>query len=83
MITQANAYLEAVGYTDHGPRHVGYVSRITSEMLHALEYPRRTVELAAIAGWAGTYDVYPGHGSATTLSHEQTNNPYLRPPFRL
>ena len=42
---------------------------------------RRT--LAAIAGWTGDYDVFPGHGHATTLSGEQTGNPYLQPPFNL
>ena len=39
--------------------------------------------LAKIAGWTGAYDIYPGHGDATTLSKEQADNPYLRPPFRL
>lgn len=51
MINGANAYLEALGYTDHGPRHVGYVSRITSDILEKLGYDARTVELASIAGW--------------------------------
>ena len=27
LIEQANACLEAMGYTDHGPRHVGYVEQ--------------------------------------------------------
>lgn len=51
MIHQANQYLEAIGYTDHGPRHVGYVSKITAEILEKLHYDKRTVELGAIAGW--------------------------------
>ena len=51
MIETANRYLEAIGYTDHGPKHVGYVSRITAEILSSLGYPSRTVELGAIAGW--------------------------------
>jgi metal-dependent HD superfamily phosphatase/phosphodiesterase len=51
LINQSNGYLEALGYTDHGPRHVGYVSRITSDILQKLDYDERTVELAAIAGW--------------------------------
>lgn len=51
MVSQANLCLEAMGYTDHGPRHVGYVARITSDILKKLGYPQRTVELGAIAGW--------------------------------
>ena len=51
LIEQANACLEAMGYTDHGPRHVGYVSRITRQILHELGFDERTVELGAIAGW--------------------------------
>lgn len=51
MVHQANAYLEALGYTDHGPRHVGYVSRITADILQKLGYPERLVEMGAIAGW--------------------------------
>ncbi|MDL2225513.1 HD domain-containing protein [Eubacteriales bacterium OttesenSCG-928-M02] len=51
MIEAANKYLEAIGYTDHGPKHVGYVSRITADILRQLDYPERTVELGAIAGW--------------------------------
>lgn len=51
MVEQSNRYLEAVGYTDHGPRHVGYVSRITADILKKLGYSQRIVELGAIAGW--------------------------------
>jgi metal-dependent HD superfamily phosphatase/phosphodiesterase len=40
-----------MGYTDHGPRHVGYVSDTASRVLESLGYDRHTVELAAIAGW--------------------------------
>ena len=51
MIRAGNRYLEALGYTDHGPRHVSYVSRTASSILRALGYSQREVELAAIAGW--------------------------------
>lgn len=40
-----------MGYTDHGPRHLGYVSRTASTLLRELGYSQREVELAAIAGW--------------------------------
>ena len=51
MVDQANACLAAMGYTDHGPKHVGYVSKVAAELLEKLGYPEREVELAAIAGW--------------------------------
>ena len=40
MIRAGNRYLEALGYTDHGPRHVSYVSRTASGILSALGYSR-------------------------------------------
>ena len=51
MVSQANKVLEVIGYTDHGPRHVGYVSRIAGEILSKLNMPERRIELAKIAGW--------------------------------
>ena len=55
MVEQANNCLETLGYTDHGPRHVGYVSRIAGEILEKLGFPQERVDLARIAGW--THDV--------------------------
>lgn len=51
MIRAGNRYLESMGFTDHGPRHVGYVSKTASGILRSLGYSPREVELAAIAGW--------------------------------
>lgn len=51
LIDAANNVLEKIGYTEHGKRHVGYVSRAAASILERLGYPARTVELAAIAGW--------------------------------
>ena len=51
LVRAGNQYLEAMGYTDHGPRHVGYVSDTASRVLRSLGYDQHTVELAAIAGW--------------------------------
>jgi len=51
LIKAGNRYLEALGYTDHGPRHVSYVSRTASAVLKSLGYSPRETELAAIAGW--------------------------------
>ena len=47
MINKANEYLRARGYTEHGYRHVNYVSRVTAYILSSL--PDGMVELGAIA----------------------------------
>ena len=36
LVHAGNKYLEALGYTDHGPRHVSYVSKTASGILKAL-----------------------------------------------
>lgn len=51
MVEAANRNLEAMGYTEHGRRHVGYVSGTTGDILEALGYNERIVELGRIAGW--------------------------------
>ncbi|MBE5801597.1 MAG: HD domain-containing protein [Clostridiales bacterium] len=51
LIRSSNKYLETLGYTDHGPRHLSYVSDTASRILRCLNYDQHQVELAAIAGW--------------------------------
>lgn len=51
LIAASNDCLNALGYTEHGLRHVGYVSKTTANILSTLGYDERTVELGAIAGW--------------------------------
>lgn len=51
LISSSNDCLSALGYTEHGLRHVGYVSKTTANILSTLGYDARTVELGAIAGW--------------------------------
>ncbi|NLY10202.1 MAG: HDIG domain-containing protein [Firmicutes bacterium] len=51
MINKANEYLRARGYTEHGYRHVNYVSRVTAYILSELGFDARMVELGAIAGY--------------------------------
>jgi len=51
LIQTANANLEFLGYTEHGHRHVSYVSKTTANILRALGYPERTIELGAITGY--------------------------------
>ena len=50
-ITQADASLEALGFTEHSFAHVGRVASIAGYILDTLGYPERTVELAKIAGF--------------------------------
>ena len=50
-IAQADASLEALGFTEHSFAHVGRVSSIAGDILETLGYPERTVELAKIAGY--------------------------------
>ena len=51
LINASNNSLKVLGYTEHGVRHVGYVSKTTANILSTLGFPQRTVELGAIAGW--------------------------------
>ncbi len=51
LISGQQEYLERLGYTEHGRRHIGYVSRVTANILEATGFDRRTVELGAITGW--------------------------------
>ena len=51
LIRRTNEYLSILGYTEHGQRHVSYVSTMTAYILETLEYDERTVELGAIAGY--------------------------------
>ncbi len=50
-ITQADASLAALGFTEHSFAHVGHVAETAGYILKTLEYPGRTVELAKIAGY--------------------------------
>lgn len=51
LIDGANDVMKAMGYTEHGHRHVGVVSSITRYIMERLDAPPRTVELAMIAGY--------------------------------
>ncbi len=51
LIDKSSTYLKARGYTDHGLRHVSYVSKTTAFILTELGYDDHTVELGAIAGY--------------------------------
>ena len=51
MIDGSNHVLSAMKYTEHGLRHVGYVSRTAYMILDKLGYDEKTKELAIIAGY--------------------------------
>ncbi len=50
-ITLSDKCLESLGYTEHGFRHVGWVSYQAGRILRELGYPQRLAELAEIAGY--------------------------------
>ena len=50
-IAQADASMEALGFTEHSFAHVTKVAQIAGDLLEGLGYPQRTVELAKIAGY--------------------------------
>ncbi len=50
-IRKGNEYLGVMGFTEHGYRHINLISRIARNILERLNFPRREVELAAIAGY--------------------------------
>lgn len=51
LILEANAYLRALEYTEHGRRHAGIVADGACKILRDLAYDDRTCELAGIAGY--------------------------------
>lgn len=50
-VESCDEYLKAIGYTEHGIRHVTLVADRAGEILTALGYEGREVELAQIAGY--------------------------------
>lgn len=67
MIEAADHNLGVLGYTEHGFRHVGLVSKIARGVMFRLGYDAHQQELAAIAGF--THDignVVSRHGHAST-----------------
>ncbi len=51
MIIKADRNLEALGYTEHGKRHVSWVAKNAGRIMRKLGYPERRAELAEIAGY--------------------------------
>jgi metal-dependent HD superfamily phosphatase/phosphodiesterase len=51
LIRNANRNLGAIGYTEHGFRHVGLVANVARNILAQMGFDRRHQELAAISGY--------------------------------
>jgi metal-dependent HD superfamily phosphatase/phosphodiesterase len=51
LILKADKNLEKLGYTEHGERHVSWVSRNAGRIMRKLGYPERRAQLAEIAGY--------------------------------
>lgn len=51
LIRGAQKQLNALGYTEHGHRHISIVSKRAGDILEKLGYPERKVELTRIAGY--------------------------------
>lgn len=83
MIDAADHNLGVLGYTEHGFRHVGLVSKIARGVMMRLGYDERIQDLAAIAGF--THDignVISRHGHASTgatLAHQILTDRGMKP----
>lgn len=51
FVNKGNEHLAAIGYTDHGPLHVGLVADLSRKILLDLGYDQHTAELAGISGY--------------------------------
>lgn len=70
FIQSSNDYLGAIGYTEHGFRHVGLVSSVAENVLASLDYPKRFQQLAGIAGYLhdiGNVVNRQNHGQSAAL----------------
>lgn len=83
MISAADHNLGVLGYTEHGFRHVGLVSKIARGVMMRLGYDDHMQELAAIAGF--THDignVVSRHGHASTgaiIAHQILTDRGMKP----
>ena len=60
FIRQTQSYLAAMGYTDHGFKHVGIVTDRCTEMAKKLGLSAHDIELAGIAGYCHDMGNYLG-----------------------
>ena len=50
-ITSADAYLERIGYTEHGFKHVSRCVAVVEYILRSLDYDEHTIDLGKIAAY--------------------------------
>lgn len=70
FVRAANQAMRAMGYTEHGERHVRLVAKAARRVLAELGYAERETELAAIAGYlhdVGNMIGRSHHGQASAL----------------
>ena len=82
-VQQADANLAAMGFTEHGFRHISLVSSIARNILLRLGYDERQAELAAIAGYVHDLGNCVGrvnHGAAGALLVEPVLRELGMPP---
>lgn len=77
LVHAGNRYLAVMGFTDHGPRHLGYVSHTAAHILRELGYGEREIELASIAGW-----VHDVGNAVNRIEHGQSGAILLFPILR-
>ncbi|NPA79771.1 MAG: HD domain-containing protein [Thermotogae bacterium] len=51
LIIKADKNLEALGYTEHGKRHVSWVAKNAGRIMRRLGFPERRAQLAEMAGY--------------------------------
>lgn len=77
-LDRADEVMAAMGYTEHGRRHAGVVSKRARSLLEALERPQRQCELAGIAAYLhdiGNVVNRDHHAqSGAALAHELLQN---------
>ncbi|MGB9886850.1 MAG: HD domain-containing protein [Moorellales bacterium] len=82
-IVRSNEHLGAMGYTEHGHRHVDLVAHVAYNIMSYLGYPQRVAELAAIAGYLhdiGNVVSRHNHGQAGALIAYQILSRLGMPP---
>lgn len=69
-LKKADEHMAAVGYTEHGERHASLTANIAHNIIERLGFPKRDVELVAVAGYLhdignviGRYD----HGEVSAM----------------
>lgn len=83
FITGAQEMLKAIGFTEHGLRHVGLVAHRAMKILETLDRPGRQVELAGIAALlhdTGNVVNRRNHGQTSALIAHQILTRFGMPP---